>query len=181
MSNAQTSPNSLNNSRTDLLQQEWTKFNRFHPSGEYPCPVCRHGKVAEMPLMETFACNFCQHIFTANFNKQLLKMADSQLPLTWYWNGRIWKGIHREGAEVGGAYIIFAIGFILIPTAIISIGAYLFPPMEGSLLSWLPLAWTVLTFAAHLLCVIWLIIEYYQFPIFLYIRALKRKLSVKEH
>ena len=168
---------SSQNLRTDLLQQEWTEFNRFHNCGKYPCPVCRHGKVAEMPLMETFACNFCQHIFTTNFDKQLLKMADSQLPLTWYWNGKIWKGIHREGAEIGWTYSVFAIAFVIIPTAIISVGAYLFPPMNGSLLSWLPLFWAILTFCAHLSCVVWLIIEYYQFPIFLYIGALRRKLT----
>lgn len=171
---------SSQNLRTDLLQQEWTEFNRFHNCGEYPCPVCRHGKVAQMPLMETFACNFCQHIFTTNFDKQLLKMADSQLPLTWYWNGKIWKGIHREGTEIGWAYVIFALAFVSIPTAIIGAGAYLFPPVDNSLMSWLPLVWTIVTFCAHLLCIVWLVIEYYQFPIFLYVRAIQRKLSFKD-
>ncbi|MEL6440819.1 MAG: hypothetical protein AAFQ80_16380 [Cyanobacteria bacterium J06621_8] len=160
-----------------MLQQEWTEFNRFHHQGEYPCPVCRHGKIEEMPFMETFACNFCQHIFTTNYDKQLLKMVDSQLPLTWYWNGKVWKGIHREGTDGGWAYLVFATIFVLLPTAIISIGVYMYPPISGSLLSWVPVFWTILTFLAHLLCVVWLIIEYYQFPIFLYIRALKRKLS----
>jgi rubredoxin len=162
--------------KSDRLEQEWTEFNRFHLKGEYSCPVCRHGKVSEMLLMETFACNFCQHIFTANFEKQLLKMADSQLPLTWYWNGKGWKGIQREGSEIGWAYLIFALGFVFIPTGIIALGTYLFPPLSGSSLSWLPFCWIILTFCAHLSFIIWLIIEYYQFPIFLYIRALKRKL-----
>ena len=165
------------NSGVDSLQQEWTQFNRFHLKGEYFCPVCRHGKVSEMPMMETFACNFCQHIFTTNFDKQLLKMADSQLPLTWYWNGKTWKGIHREGVEVSWSYFIVALGFVLLPTSIVASGMYLFPPSEDSLMSWMPLAWTIITFCAHLACIIWLVIEYYQFPIFLYIRALKRKLS----
>ena len=179
MSNAHNLNNFSGNS-IDLLQSEWVEFNRFHDCGEYPCPVCRHGKLAQMPLMETFACSFCQHIFTANFDKQLLKMADSQLPLTWYWNGKIWKGIHREGTEVGWAYFIFALGFILIPTSIIGIGAYLFPPMDSSLMSWFPVIWTIFTFCAHLFCIIWLVIEYYQFPIFLYIRAIKRRLFLKD-
>ena len=174
MSNAQNF-HSSSRSRKDLLQQEWSEFNRFHCEGTYPCPVCRHGKIDEMPLMDTFACNFCQHIFTTNYNKQLLKMADSQLPLTWYWNGKIWKGIHQEGAEVGWAYAVFGACFVLIPTIIIGMGVYFFPPINGSLLSWLPFFWTTLTFFAHLLCIVWLIIEYYQFPIFLYIKALKRK------
>ncbi len=162
----------------DRLQKEWTEFNRFHIKGEYSCPVCRHGKVSEMLLMEAFSCDFCQHIFTTNFEKQLLKMADSQLPLTWYWNGKTWKGIHREGLEIGWSYVIVAIGFVLLPTAIIGSGMYLFPASPDSFLSWLPLAWTILTFCAHLFCVVWLVIEYYQFPIFLYVRALKRKLSL---
>ncbi|MGD1919765.1 MAG: hypothetical protein ACFCAD_13265 [Pleurocapsa sp.] len=162
----------------DRLLKEWTEFNRFHIKGEYSCPVCRHGKVSEMLLMEAFSCDFCQHIFTTNFEKQLLKMADSQLPLTWYWNGKTWKGIHREGLEIGWSYVIVAIGFVLLPTAIIGSGMYLFPASPDSFLSWLPLAWTILTFCAHLFCVVWLVIEYYQFPIFLYVRALKRKLSL---
>lgn len=162
----------------DRLQKEWTEFNRFHIKGEYSCPVCRHGKVSEMMLMEAFSCDFCQHIFTTNFEKQLLKMADSQLPLTWYWNGKTWKGIHREGLEIGWSYVIVALGFVLLPTTIVGSGMYLFPASPDSFLSWLPPAWTVLTFCAHLFCVIWLIIEYYQFPIFLYVRALKRKLSL---
>ncbi len=178
MSNIYNLNSSSANSGVDLLQKEWKEFNRFHLEGEYPCPVCRHGRVREMPMMETFACGFCQHIFTTNFDKQLLKMADSQLPLTWYWNGKTWKGIHREGAEIGWVYLLFAFGFVCIPTSIIASGMYLFPPTEDSLLSWLPLTWTILTFCAHLLCVVWLIIEYYQFPVFLYFRALRRKLSL---
>ena len=162
---------------SDRLNLKSSESNRFHPQGEYSCPVCRHGKISAMPLMETFACNFCQHIFTTNFDKQLLKMADSQLPLTWYWNGKNWKGIHREGAEVGWAYLIFAVGFVTFPTAIISLGSYIFPPLPHSPLSWLPFFWGILTFFSHLFCLIWLVIEYYQFPIMLYIRALKRKLS----
>lgn len=178
MSKARNSHNHTHNLEGDRLQKEWTEYNRFHLQGEYSCPVCRHGKVSEMPLMEAFSCNFCQHIFTANFDKQLLKMADSQLPLTWYWNGKTWKGIHREGAEVGWSYVVFALGFIFLPTTIVGSVAYLFPVASDSWLYWLPGTWAVLTFCAHLFCVIWLVIEYYQFPIFLYIRALKRKLSL---
>ncbi len=178
MSKASNSHNRSKTSGVDRLQKEWTELNRFHLKGEYSCPVCRHGKISKMPLMEAFSCSFCQHIFTTNFDKQLLKMADSQLPLTWYWNGKTWKGIHREGAEVGWSYLIFALGFIFLPTAVVGSGMYLFPISNDSFLYWFPLAWTILTFCTHLFCVIWLVIEYYQFPIFLYVRALKRKLSL---
>jgi hypothetical protein len=148
--------------------------DRFHLQGVYTCPLCRHGQISAMPLMETFACNFCHHIFTTNFEQQVLKIADSQLPLTWRWNGKNWKGVQREGTELGWSYLGIGIIFVVLPTAIIATGSYLFPPLPGSPLSWLPLWWTILTFLAHLFCVIWLIIEYYQFPIFLYFRALRR-------
>ena len=149
--------------------------DRFEPLGEYPCPVCRHGKIARMTLMEAFACDFCQHIFTTNFEKQLLKMADSQLPLTWYWSGKNWKGIQREGAEIGWSYLLVGFAFVALPTGIISLGTYLFPPLPESPLSWLPLFWAILTFIAHLSCLILLVVEYYQLPIMLYMRAIRRR------
>ncbi len=158
--------------------REFDLSNRFYSQGEYPCPVCRHGKVTAMPLMEAFACNFCQHIFTTNFDKQLIKMADSQLPLTWYWNGKNWKGIQREGNQLSWNYLILALAFVAFPTMIVALGAYIFPTTPHSPLSWFPLFWTILTPLTHLLIVLWLIIEYYQLPIFLYFRALRRRLSI---
>ncbi len=151
--------------------------DRFYAQGVYPCPVCRHGEITGMPLMETFACNFCQHIFTTNFEKQILQMPDSQLPLSWRWNGKSWKGVHKEGTELGWGYIIAGLIFVLLPTSIIGLGAYLFPPLTDSSLYLLPYIWTGLTFLAHLICLIWLLLEYYQFPVFLYIQALRRRLS----
>lgn len=154
--------------------------DRFHIKGVYRCPVCRHGQISAMPLMEAFACDFCHHIFTVNFDRQLLKMADSQLPLTWQWNGKNWKGLQREGVELGWTYLSAGIAFVAIPTTIIGLGAYLFPPLPGSRLYWLPTFWIVLTFVCHLACLIWLILEYYQFPVFLYFRAMRRRLFAGE-
>lgn len=62
----------------------------------YHCPVCRHGEITTLPLMEAFACNFCRHIFTANLDKQAITIADSQLPLTWYWTGKNWQGLRSS-------------------------------------------------------------------------------------
>jgi hypothetical protein len=126
--------------------------------------------------MEAYACNFCQHIFSANLEKQVLKMADSQVALSWIWNGRSWKGVTSEGVDMGWRYAIAAVLFVVLPTSIISTAAYLFPPMPGSTLSWLPLFWSFLTFFCHLSFLIWLTIEYYQFPVNLYLRSLRRRL-----
>jgi len=70
---------------THITMTEPTRLN-YHDN--YSCPVCRHGKIATLPLMEAYACNFCQHIFTANLAQKVLKLANSQLPLTWYRTGK---------------------------------------------------------------------------------------------
>jgi rubredoxin len=91
-----------------------TEPTRLNYHDTYSCPVCRHGKIAALTLMEAYACNFCQHIFTANLEQQVLKMADSQLPLTWYWNGKYWQGLPREGMEMAGFYLIIGLGFVIL-------------------------------------------------------------------
>ena len=150
--------------------------NSLSYQGVYSCPVCRRGEISAMPLMEAFACDFCRHIFTANLEKQVLKMADSSLPLSWYWNGRSWQGAHRAGAQLGWGIWVAALAFVLFPPMLVGIGAYIFPPLPGSRLSWLPAFWTGLTFFSHLACVGWLVVESYQFPVFAFLRVWRRRL-----
>lgn len=145
----------------------------------YTCPVCRHGEIAALSLMEAFACNFCRHIFTANLEQQVLKMADSQLAIAWRWNGRTWQGVGSDKTELNWGYRIAGIAFVLLPTTLVGLGAYFFPPLPESDLSWFPWAWTGLTFLAHLACIGWLVLEYYQFPIALYLRLLVQRLFAR--
>ncbi len=149
---------------------------RLSYQGTYTCPVCRHGELSAIALMDAFGCDFCRHIFTANLEKQVLKMADSSLPLSWHWNGRAWKGAHRAGDELGWGIWIAAIAFVIFPPAIVGMGAYLFPPLPGSPLSWFPRFWTGFAFLSHLSIIIWLTIEYYQFPVFTFFRVWRQQL-----
>lgn len=153
------------------------KTSHLSYQGVYTCPVCRHGEISAIALMDAFACDFCRHIFTANLEKQLLKMADSSQPLTWHWNGRNWQGVHRAGVELDGGIWVLAIAFIILPPTLVGLSAYLFPPLPGSPLSWLPTFWTGLTFVSHLTCVVWLIVEYYQFPVFAFLRTWRHLLE----
>ncbi|MDJ0714469.1 MAG: hypothetical protein QNJ54_09640 [Prochloraceae cyanobacterium] len=148
-------------------------------SDVYNCPVCRHGEISAIPLMEAFACNFCRHIFTANLEKQLLKMADSQIPLTWRWDGQNWRGMQRQGFEVGWFYWIAGMAFVMIPPTIVGVGAYLFPPLPSDPLFWFPFVWTPLTFLCHLACLLWLVVEYYQFPVLMYLGAITQRLWIR--
>lgn len=151
-------------------------MKRFNISETYPCPVCRSGEVSALPMMEdTFSCQFCQHLFQADFSQQLLKMMDSEIPLSWYWNGKRWSSPYRKGIEIGWEYAIAAVLFLVLPPFIVGTGAYLFPPVPGTPLAWLPTAWTLLTLLTHLGILLWLITEYYQFPVVMYIQAVIRQ------
>ena len=150
--------------------------SRLNYNGIYTCPACRHGEISAIALMDAFACDFCRHIFTANLETQVLKMTDSLQPLTWYWNGRNWQGARREGVELGWGIVVGAIAFVLFPPSLVGLATYLFPPLPHSPLSWFPSFWTGLTFVSHLTCVIWLMVEYYQFPVFVYLRTWQRYL-----
>ncbi|MBD1832464.1 MULTISPECIES: hypothetical protein [Cyanophyceae] len=150
--------------------------NDFKSGGVYSCPVCRQGQISEMPLMEAVACNFCRHIFTVDSRQQSLKMADSSQPLSWRWNGRRWQNATRNDAELGWGVGLAAIALVILPTSLIALSAYIFPPIPGSSLSWVPLFWMGLTFLSHLAFVVSVVVEYYQFPVFAYLQAMRRRL-----
>jgi len=141
----------------------------------YTCPVCYHGQISAMTLMDAFSCNFCNHIFTADMARQSLKIADSSPALSWKWNGKKWKADHPQ-VEWNWAIQLLAVGFILLPTTLIGLSAYFFPPIPGTPLCWLPIFWTGLTFLSHSAIIVNIVIDYYQFPVKLYLKALVRNL-----
>jgi len=143
----------------------------------YPCPVCRRGEIQPLPLMEACGCNFCQHIFTVNLETEVLCMADREPPLSWHWDGRQWTGAHLAGVEFNWIYGVAAIAFLGLPTGIVGLGAYLFPPIPGSPLDWVPTFWVSLVFMTHLVILLWLVGEFYQFPVGAYLQALRRALD----
>jgi len=126
--------------------------------------------------MEALACGFCQHIFIANVERQVLKMADREPPLSWRWNGRNWIGAHLEGVELGWGYLVAAVGLIFLPPTLLGLAAYYFPPTPGSRMSWLPTAWTALALVLHLSIVLWLVAEMYQLPVAAYLRVMRRRI-----
>ena len=141
----------------------------------YTCPVCYHGQISAMTLMDAFSCNFCNHIFTADLVKQSLKIADASSPLSWKWNGKKWKADHPQ-VEWSWVIQLLAVGFILLPTTLIGLSVDFFPPTPVTPLCWLPIFWIGLTFLSHLAIIVNILIDYYQFPVKLYFKALGRNL-----
>ncbi|MBD2390238.1 hypothetical protein RI030_14450 [Aphanizomenon flos-aquae NRERC-008] len=139
---------------------------------DYPCPICRVGKISQMLMMEAMCCDFCNEIFTVNLELQQVKMPSREPPLIWNWNGFTWTQARLENVELGWGYGLSAIAFIILPTTLIGVTAYYFPPRSHVPLSWIPLVWTVLTFLSHLGIIVWIFIEVYQIPIMAYLRAI---------
>ncbi|WP_225938327.1 hypothetical protein [Leptothermofonsia sichuanensis] len=133
----------------------------------YICPVCRHGQIATLPLMDAFACNFCRHIFTADLRTQSIRVEDSSQPMTWRWNGRNWQGASSH-MDMDLTVIIWLVGIALIvlPPGLIWLSSHAFPPMQGSAWYWFPTIWVGLAFLSHFLFVAWLLVEHYQFPLY---------------
>lgn len=132
--------------------------------GDYPCPICRHGRVAPMPLMETaMACDFCRHLFTAQFSAQILRVEDSAQPLSWQWGGRSWQPV-RPGtwATLTPTLWVAAAVLAVLPATIIALAQYIFPPLPDSRGSALGPWWLALTAIAHFCLVSWVLLEHYQ-------------------
>ena len=142
----------------------------------YPCPICLYGQISPLSLMDAMACDSCRHIFTTDIEKQQIKMADRQQPLIWRWNGKKWTEAHLEGAELGWGYWLGGITFVILPTTLLGLTVYTRPPIPGSALSWLPTVWTGLAFLLHLAIVVWLVIEFYEFPIWAYLKSRQQNL-----
>ncbi len=132
----------------------------------YICPVCRHGQIAALTLMDALACDFCRHIFTANLREQSVHVEDSSQPMTWRWTGHHWQAANQIDMDL--TIVIWLVGsaLVILPPVIIWLSSHTFPPLHDSTGAWLPTAWIGLTFISHFAFVAWLLAEHYQVPLY---------------
>ncbi|UBF27755.1 hypothetical protein K9N68_07530 [Kovacikia minuta CCNUW1] len=137
----------------------------------YICPVCRHGQISSLTLMDAFACGFCRHIFTANLQEQSIRVEDSSQPMTWRWNGRHWQSAHQLDADL--TFVVWLVGasLVILPPGLIWLSSHTFPPLRGSALYWFPSFWIGLSFCLHFLFVAWLLAEHYQISLYVACRV----------
>lgn len=134
---------------------------------QYLCPICRHGQLTSLTLMDAFACDFCRHIFTANLTEQLLRVEDSSQPMAWRWNGRTWQSLLQLDSDLTWLVWLFCLGLAVLPPAIVWLPVHTFPPLEGSPAAWLPGVWVILTLVVHGIMSLWLLGEHYQWAPYL--------------
>lgn len=161
-------------SMTDTFPELVTQSSILQYEQVYPCPVCRHGQISGLMLMDAFACNFCRHIFAANLDQQQIRLADTPQALLWRWNGKVWRPQHHQANLTLSIWLI-AFVLAILPGGLVWLGYYVFPPLPGSQGDWFPLAWVGLAFLVHLSIVFWLLLEYYQVPLYITSRVQARQ------
>jgi hypothetical protein len=116
--------------------------------------------------MEAYACTFCRHIFEFNLDQQVVNVVDSVQPMGWRWQGRRWQPIYQGRSDITLTLWLVGAVLVVVPTSLVALGGYVFPPLEPPEgLSW-STAWAVGTLLAHATMVGWLIAEHYQFPVY---------------
>lgn len=132
----------------------------------YLCPICRHGKISAITLMDAFACNFCRHIFTANLTSQTIQVEDSSYPMTWRWTGRNWQSANQIDVDLTIVIWLVGTALVVLPPMLIWLSSHTFPPLPGSAWYWFPTIWMSLAFCLHFVFVAWLLMEHYQLPLY---------------
>jgi hypothetical protein len=123
------------------------KTNGFHDrrtlntQEPFPCPICRHGQIEALTLMDAFACNFCRHIFTTNLKEQTVHVEDSSQPMTWRWNGRKWQTANETDLDLSIVIWLVAIALVVLPPSLIWLPSQIFVPLDGGSGDWFPLFW----------------------------------------
>lgn len=140
----------------------------------YPCPFCRQGQISCLFMMEAFSCDLCDRIFSSDLPNQTLKLETGSGPRAkqWHWWGDRWQserqGQTTEGLSAGLQALSLTI--IALPTALIGLSSYMFPPLPTQQAISFPVLWTGLTFTAHLIIVLWFWLEYYQISLWAILR-----------
>lgn len=140
------------------------KKRSFNLQDNFPCPICRKGQVQSMVMMETLSCSFCRHIFSADLSHQILRVEDQVPKSTWAWTGDRWTSGNLVNVDLTKLVWLTSLFMVVIPTSLMGLSAYIFPPIGGLHWNSFSVVWSGLTFGSHLLIAAWLLVEHYQLP-----------------
>ena len=135
------------------------------------CPLCRHGTLTTLIMMDAMSCDFCHHIFSIDLAQSivqlpLLRVEDSPHPLTWQWTGERWQVQSQVEKTIILWLWILCIAIVTIPSTLMSLAIHLFPTAPQGQGAWFPGLWLCLTIGSHLLVALWLLAEHYQWPFY---------------
>ncbi|MGF1499777.1 MAG: hypothetical protein ACFB8W_23565 [Elainellaceae cyanobacterium] len=150
------------------------------PQSVHICPVCRHGHISQMTLMDAFACDFCRHIFSVTYTSQTIQVVDSSQRLGWCWTGKSWRSLHRSDTDLTLTVWLIGAALVLLPFTLVWMASYIFPPLPGSSWAWVSTVWILSTLCVHFVMVAWLLAEHYQLPLYVSTRIRLRRLLGRE-
>lgn len=131
------------------------------------CPLCGQGTLNQLTLMDVWGCQFCRHLFEWNPDQQILKVLDLSPTIRWWWNGQFWQRGQHPVLPLTPGLVCGAIALATLPSLLLGIANYIFPPLPGSPLAWFPIAWQALALVSHSTCIGWVMAESYQFSPYL--------------
>lgn len=142
------------------------------------CPLCGQGTLEQLTLMDVWGCQECRHLFEWNTNKQMLKVIDLSPTILWWWNGRFWQRGQNSFLPLTPGLVMGAIALASLPSLLLGIANYIFPPLPGSPFAWFPIVWQGLALVSHGACIGWVMAESYQFSPYLRFKIwLRRRFS----
>jgi hypothetical protein len=146
-------------------------------AASYECPVCRHGQIQPMTLMDAYACNFCRHIFDVNLDQQTVHVVDGVQSMGWRWQGWRWQPLYQGRGDLTLTLWLVGLVLVIFPAGIVAMGGYVFPPLDDQPgLNW-SMAWAIATLATHSAMVSWLLAEHYQFPSYVLMKIRLQRLG----
>lgn len=137
----------------------------------YHCPLCRHGRLSNLMLMDAFACNICNHIFAANLEQQSIQLTDSPQQLKWVWVNQRWQPVAHTAADPELEVWLLASALVVLPPVLLFLSYWFFPPLPHDGWFWFPWLWTALTLISHAALVLWLLLEHYQVPAYVSLKV----------
>ncbi|MFG3816668.1 hypothetical protein [Limnothrix redekei] len=145
----------------------WSVLAPLDDRDQHPCPICRHGQIQPMPMMEdAWACDFCRHLFTLDLQSRILRVEDSTQPLQWRWLGRSWQPVRYSNEALTPTIWLLAVILAIGPVGLIGLSQYLFPPLPGSRSVGFGQGWLISAAIGHFILAAWLVLEHYQWPLY---------------
>ena len=140
------------------------------------CPMCGHGHLVPMVLMETLSCTLCQHMFAWDIRQQRIDVLDVSSPTAWRWTGSRWQRGPYPAQSLNTITIIFACIVILLPALMIEVAGYIFPPLPGSPFANFHFFWAGTALVLHGASVFWILAESYHFTPYILAKVRMREL-----
>lgn len=146
--------------------------HRNHSQDPYEaCPLCGHGNLSTLMMMDAMSCDFCRHIFSIDVaqpmvQEPILRIEDSSHPLAWQWSGDQWQALSQVEQPLILWLWSLCAAIALIPSTLMGLAIHLFPSTPHSQGAWFSELWLCFTIGGHCLAALWLLAEHYQWPFY---------------